>query len=124
MKTCSLPGCNCHSNDLKSAAFMKNYKGTSPMKLIAIMVCVCSFSLLAKEVTILNVSYDPTRELYQDYNAVFAKYWQGKTGDKRAVNLSNGGFGKPERAGIDGVCAEVVRLALAFASHTDSAERE
>src|SRR5712671_2857967 len=84
------------------------------MKLIAIMVCVCSFSLLAKEVTILNVSYDPTRELYQDYNAVFAKYWQGKTGDKLVVNLSNGGSGKQSRSVIDGLPADVVTLALAY----------
>jgi sulfate/thiosulfate-binding protein len=68
----------------------------------------------AAEVTLLNVSYDPTRELYQDYNAAFAKYWQAKTGDKVTIKQSHGGSGKQARAVIDGLEADVVTLALAY----------
>jgi sulfate transport system substrate-binding protein len=65
-------------------------------------------------VTILNVSYDPTRELYDDYNATFAKYWKAKTGQSVTVQESNGGSGKQARAVIDGLQADVVTLALAY----------
>jgi sulfate transport system substrate-binding protein len=64
--------------------------------------------------TILNVSYDPTRELYDDYNVAFAKYWKAKTGQDVTVQQSNGGSGKQARAVIDGLQADVVTLALAF----------
>jgi sulfate transport system substrate-binding protein len=67
----------------------------------------------AAEVSLLNVSYDPTRELYQDYNAAFAKYWKTKTGDDVVVKQSHGGSGKQARAVIDGLDADVVTLALA-----------
>lgn len=67
----------------------------------------------AKEVTLLNVSYDPTRELYEEYNAAFAKYWKGKTGDDVMVKQSHGGSGKQARTVIDGLPADVVTLALA-----------
>jgi sulfate transport system substrate-binding protein len=69
---------------------------------------------LAKDVTLLNVSYDPTRELYQEYNAAFAKYWKGKTGDTVTVKASHGGSGKQARSVIDGLEADVVTLALAY----------
>src|SRR5438552_2666795 len=65
-------------------------------------------------VTLLNVSYDPTRELYQDYNAAFAKYWKGKTGQQVNVQQSHGGSSKQARAVIDGLEADVVTLALAY----------
>ncbi|MGC1381668.1 MAG: sulfate ABC transporter substrate-binding protein [Candidatus Baltobacteraceae bacterium] len=65
-------------------------------------------------VTILNVSYDPTRELYDDYNVAFAKYWQAKTGQSLTVQQSNGGSGKQARAVIDGLQADVVTLGLAY----------
>jgi len=68
----------------------------------------------AAAVTLLNVSYDPTRELYKDYNDVFAKVWKAKTGDDLTVNTSNGGSGKQARAVIDGLEADVVTLALAY----------
>ena len=68
----------------------------------------------AKDITILNVSYDPTRELYQEYNAAFIEYWQAKTGDKLTINQSHGGSGKQARAVIDGLEADVVTLALAY----------
>jgi sulfate transport system substrate-binding protein len=66
----------------------------------------------AAEVSLLNVSYDPTRELYQDYNVAFAKYWKEKTGDDVKVNQSHGGSGKQARAVIDGLEADVVTLGL------------
>ncbi len=67
----------------------------------------------AADITLLNVSYDPTRELYQDYNAAFSKYWEAKTGDKVSIKASHGGSGKQARAVIDGLQADVVTLALA-----------
>ena len=75
---------------------------------------VTPITVLAKEVTLLNVSYDPTRELYVDYNAAFSKYWQAKTGDTVKVNQSHGGSGKQARAVIDGLQADVATLALAY----------
>jgi sulfate transport system substrate-binding protein len=68
---------------------------------------------LKAEVTLLNVSYDPTRELYDDYNKAFAKYWEAKTGKKVSVRQSHGGSGKQARTVIDGLQADVVTLALA-----------
>src|SRR6185503_8939486 len=68
----------------------------------------------ADAVTLLNVSYDPTRELYQEYNAAFAKHWKAKTGQQVTVNQSHGGSGKQARAVIDGLEADVVTLALAY----------
>ena len=67
-----------------------------------------------KEVSLLNVSYDPTRELYQDFNAAFAAQWKAKTGQKVKVNQSHGGSGKQARAVIDGLEADIVTLALAY----------
>ncbi len=64
--------------------------------------------------TLLNVSYDPTRELYQDFNAAFSKYWKGKTGVDVVVKQSHGGSGKQARSVIDGLQADVVTLALAY----------
>ena len=68
----------------------------------------------AADVSLLNVSYDPTRELYQDVNAAFAKQWQAKTGDKVSIKQSHGGSGKQARTVIDGLDADVVTLALAY----------
>ena len=68
----------------------------------------------AGTVTLLNVSYDPTRELYQDYNAAFAKYWKAKTGNDVQIQQSHGGSSKQARAVIDGLEADVVTLALAY----------
>src|ERR1039458_3202575 len=73
-----------------------------------------SLPVLAKDITLLNVSYDPTRELYADYNTAFAKYWKEKTGDNVTINQSHGGSGKQARAVIDGLQADVVTLALAY----------
>ena len=65
------------------------------------------------DTTLLNVSYDPTRELYQEFNAAFAKHWKAKTGENLVVKQSHGGSGKQARAVIDGLDADVVTLALA-----------
>jgi sulfate transport system substrate-binding protein len=64
--------------------------------------------------TLLNVSYDPTRELYQDYNKVFTEYWKKKTGEEVSFKQSHGGSGKQARAVLDGLDADVVTLALAY----------
>jgi sulfate transport system substrate-binding protein len=68
----------------------------------------------AANLQLLNVSYDPTRELYQDFNAAFAKHWAAKTGEKVAIKQSHGGSGKQARSVIDGLPADVVTLALAY----------
>ncbi len=66
------------------------------------------------DVSLLNVSYDPTRELYQDFNTAFGKYWKAKTGESVSFKASHGGSGKQARAVIDGLEADVVTLALAY----------
>src|SRR3954469_11284085 len=67
-----------------------------------------------KPVTLLNVSYDPTRELYEDFNQQFAGYWKNKTGQEVTIRQSHGGSGKQARSVIDGLEADVVTLALAY----------
>jgi sulfate/thiosulfate transport system substrate-binding protein len=67
-----------------------------------------------KGVTLLNVSYDPTRELYKEVNAAYINYWKGRTGQTISINQSHGGSGKQARAVIDGLPADVVTLALAY----------
>jgi sulfate transport system substrate-binding protein len=75
---------------------------------------VLSTAAHAAEVSLLNVSYDPTRELYQDFNKAFAAHWKAKTGDDLKNKQSHGGSGKQARAVIDGLAADVVTLALAY----------
>lgn len=83
--------------------------------IILAMTMVLSIPAQAqKSITLLNVSYDPTRELYQEFNTAFAKYWQGKTSEVVTINQSHGGSGKQARAVIDGLDADVVTLALAY----------
>ena len=82
--------------------------------LIAALALASPIAATAADVTLLNVSYDPTRELYQDYNAAFAKYWKAKTGDNVTIKASHGGSGKQARAIIDGLDADVATLALAY----------
>jgi len=87
------------------------------MKLKSLLLTSLALALAtgaaAKTIELLNVSYDPTRELYVDYNKVFAAYWKAKTGDDVTVKQSHGGSGKQARAVIDGLQADVVTLALA-----------
>jgi len=87
---------------------------TSFLKLVLIAALFAPLGAGAADITLLNVSYDPTRELYQDYNAAFAKHWEAKTGNKVAVKASHGGSGKQARAVIDGLDADVATLALAY----------
>ena len=70
-------------------------------------------ALAQQSITLLNVSYDPTRELYVEFNAAFAKYWKAKTGQDVTIKQSHGGSGKQARSVIDGLDADVVTLALA-----------
>ena len=85
-------------------------------------IIACSLLLLgttalnaaAADLSLLNVSYDPTRELYADFNNAFAQYWQKKAGQKVTVKQSHGGSGKQARSVIDGLDADVVTLALAY----------
>src|ERR1051326_1999512 len=76
---------------------------------------VCAISSIARaDVALLNVSYDPTRELYREINASFSRQWQAKTGQKISIRQSHGGSGKQARSVIDGLEADVVTLALAY----------
>lgn len=83
-------------------------------KALLISALFVPLSSWAADITLLNVSYDPTRELYQDFNAAFSKHWLAKTGDKVTVKTSHGGSGKQARAIIDGLDADVATLALAY----------
>ncbi|XHR30680.1 MAG: sulfate ABC transporter substrate-binding protein [Chthoniobacteraceae bacterium] len=84
------------------------------MKKIATVLALLASIGLASGAELLNVSYDPTRELYTEYNAAFAKYWKTKTGQDVTVNQSHGGSGKQARSVLDGLEADVVTLALAY----------
>jgi len=79
-----------------------------------LLISTLTVSAGAKEIKLLNVSYDPTRELYAEYNAAFSKYWKAKTGDIVAVLQSHGGSGKQAQSVINGLEADVVTLALAY----------
>ena len=83
---------------------------------VAALVAAASLapSARAADLTLLNASYDPTRELYQEFNAAFAARWKAKTGQSVVVNQSHGGSGKQARAVLDGLDADVVTLALAY----------
>ncbi len=82
--------------------------------LVAASLAAAGAGVLAKDITLLNVSYDPTRELYVDFNKAFAAHWKGKTGDTVTIKQSHGGSGKQARSVIDGLEADVVTLALAY----------
>ncbi len=85
-----------------------------PQALFLAFAALLPASVSAQPVTLLNVSYDPTRELYQEVNAAFARQWKAKTGQEVVVQQSHGGSGKQARAVIDGLEADVVTLALAY----------
>lgn len=86
------------------------------IKIIVLSAAIILFSkgLVFGEITLLNASYDPTREFYQEFNAAFAKFWEKKTGVKVIINQSHGGSGKQARSVIDGLEADVVTLALSY----------
>src|SRR6202451_2520361 len=81
---------------------------------LVLLMLLMGSAVHAAASTLLNVSYDPTRELYEDYNKAFAAYWKGKTGDTVSVKQSHGGSGKQARSVIEGLEADVVTLALAY----------
>ena len=81
--------------------------------LATLLLGAAATGALAKDYTLLNVSYDPTRELYQEIDQTFPKYWKAKTGDDVTINASHGGSGAQSRAVQDGLDADVVTLALA-----------
>ena len=85
-----------------------------PAVLLITAALIIARPVSAATVTLLNVSYDPTRELYESYNKAFAAYWKTTTGDTVVVNQSHGGSGKQARSVIDGLGADVVTLALAY----------
>ena len=80
----------------------------------SLLLTIAASAAHAANVTLLNVSYDPTRELYEEYNRSFAAWWKAQTGDTVKVNQSHGGSGKQARSVIDGLEADVVTLALAY----------
>src|SRR5580693_650362 len=88
---------------------------TLPLTLTIAVTALLSGGLFAAGPTkLLNVSYDPTRELYQDINAVFIKQWKAKTGVDVQISQSHGGSGAQARSVLDGLQADVVTLALAY----------
>lgn len=89
---------------------LKNFFATA----LTVLGFSISTSAYAESVELLNVSYDPTRELYEDYNPIFAKHWKEKTQQEVVIKQSHGGSGKQARAVIDGLQADVVTLALAY----------
>jgi sulfate transport system substrate-binding protein len=82
--------------------------------LLPVIAAALAAPAFAADINLLNVSYDPTRELYQDFNKAFAKQWKAKTGDNVNIKQSHGGSGKQARSVIDGLDADVVTLALAY----------
>lgn len=83
------------------------------LKITLLVTSLLMGSHASADKTLLNVSYDPTRELYQEFNPAFSKHWQAQTGEKVTIRQSHGGSGKQARSVIDGLDADVVTLALA-----------
>src|SRR5574343_385029 len=92
------------------------------LSVLAVAAAFGGAGLAQAQTTLLNVSYDPTRELYQEFNPEFAKHWKAKTGETVTVKQSHGGSGKQARSVIDGLEADVVTLALGY-DITEIAER-
>ena len=82
--------------------------------LTTLLILALAATAQAKEIKLLNVSYDPTRELYVEYNTAFTKYWKAKTGDDLNISQSHGGSGKQAQSVVNGLEADVVTLALAY----------
>jgi sulfate/thiosulfate-binding protein len=90
------------------------FTALTSLALAAVITVAIPGEVQAKDIKLLNVSYDPTRELYTDFNAAFAKYWKEKTGDTLTIQQSHDGSGKQARKVIDGLDADVVTLALGY----------
>lgn len=93
---------------------MKNITRGKLLGFLILALIVAAPQVSEAEVTLLNASYDPTREFFKDYNSAFARYWKSRTGESVVVRQSHGGSGKQGRAVIDGLGADVVTLALAY----------
>ena len=89
-------------------------KNRLALRILLVTMALFAPALARADITLLNVSYDPTRELYQDVNAAFARYWQAKTGKSVTIKQSHGGSGKQARSILDGLEADVATLALAY----------
>jgi sulfate transport system substrate-binding protein len=100
-----------HSTTMRTRLVLR---GLSPLLALAAGACAAADEGTPKSVTLLNVSYDPTRELYEDFNQQFAAHWKGKTGQEVTIRQSHGGSGKQARSVIDGLEADIVTLALAY----------
>ncbi len=87
---------------------------TKKIATAALLLAAALLPAQAADVSLLNVAYDPTRELYQDFNKAFAEHWKATSGDSAKLRQSHGGSGKQARAVIDGLAADVVTLALAY----------
>ena len=96
-----------------AAAFIASLAGLARTALWVLCALLVTVSAASAQTQLLNVSYDPTRELYQEFNKAFAAYWEQKSGEAVAIRQSHGGSGKQARAVIDGLGADVVTLALA-----------
>lgn len=83
-------------------------------KIVLVSALLVLSTIAHAKVDLLNVSYDPTRELYQEYNKAFSQYWKGKTGQEVTIQQSHGGSGKQARAVLDGLEADVVTLGLGY----------
>ena len=93
---------------------MKSLNSRIHLAVYIVFVLMASTSFLGAQTHLLNVSYDPTREFYEEYNRLFAQHWKATTGQDVIINQSHGGSGKQARAVIDGLEADVVTLALAY----------
>lgn len=81
---------------------------------VGLTFLLAATSVMAKDIQLLNVSYDPTRELYEQYNKAFSAHWKQQTGDNVVIRQSHGGSGKQATSVINGIEADVVTLALAY----------
>ena len=103
-----------HDEEKRPQMMITRFSRRHTLALGAALLLAASLEVQAQTTTLLNVSYDPTREFYQDFNAAFAKHWKAKTGSDATIKQSHGGSGKQARAVIDGLEADVVTLALAY----------
>ena len=110
----SRPKTDTTSGIVRGISFITARILTGLLSVFAVILLTVQPASAAGPVTLLNVSYDPTRELYQDYNAAFAAHWQNSKGEAVTVKQSHGGSGKQARSVIDGLEADVVTLALAY----------
>jgi sulfate/thiosulfate transport system substrate-binding protein len=102
------------ADQLKEAKMLKSRRKRVGWAIAIAFAAGLTSSAARAETTLLNVSYDPTREFYQAYNAAFAAHWKKETGEDVTIESSHGGSGKQARAVIDGLEADVVTLALAY----------